>query len=225
MQISYINKQNFNSRNITIREADNLAREVKKMFPSVSYSKLLKFDNYKLLKKSSDVQPLRNIKNKILILREYLTDMSKCNQTKDIDYLIVLPDLVKKHKVANCGELSNITFLIAKCRDIKNCSLRLLADKFGIDMDHSVVYVNDKKPYIIDPWLGFADYVPEAIKRYNCEFRKFINFNNDKFVNKLIFSPPEDLDTFSMIPDYNINLCFDDKLRIVKKYPQFFVKQ
>lgn len=35
-----------------------------------------------------------------------------------------------------------------------------------------MVYVqNGTKPYIIDSWLGFADYVPNTIKRFQKEFR------------------------------------------------------
>ena len=38
-------------------------------------------------------------------------------------------------------------------------------------LDHVVLYVeNGKKSYIIDPWLGFADYLQNAIRRYKVYF-------------------------------------------------------
>ena len=91
MQISFTNKQNFNARNITIRRADNLAREVNKMFPSVSPSKMSKFGNYNFFESISDFTPLENIKSTMQTLRNKLAHAYYC-RAKDIDCLISFLD-------------------------------------------------------------------------------------------------------------------------------------
>ena len=46
--------------------------------------------------------------------------------------------------------------------------------------DHAVVLVEDKKPYILDAWLGFADYIPNAIKKFQKDFRNCFDFERSK---------------------------------------------
>ena len=83
-------------------------------------------------------------------------------------------------KRANCGEYADLTTIMARINGIKDCIKVSLIGSNGFDYDHAVVLVNDKKPYIIDAWLGFADYVPNAIKRYQKEFRNYFDFKQAK---------------------------------------------
>ena len=52
----------------------------------------------------------------------------------------------------------------------------------GEDLDHVVLLVNDKKSYIIDSWLGFADYVPNAFNKYKNEYRHILNIEESESV-------------------------------------------
>ena len=37
----------------------------------------------------------------------------------------------------------------------------------------------EKKPYVIDAWFGFADYIPNAIKRYQKEYQKYFDLPDE----------------------------------------------
>lgn len=56
-------------------------------------------------------------------------------------------------------------------------------------LDHSILLIkNSNKPYIIDSWLGFADYVPNVLKSYNGVYNKHfeldnIDISNSSFIN------------------------------------------
>ena len=82
--------------------------------------------------------------------------------------------------------------IAAKVNGIKNCytaQLKPLTDNHGDTLDHAVLYVDSSKhPYIIDPWLGFADFVPNVFERYRKEFSAHFDF--DKFgTDKMFFEP------------------------------------
>ena len=63
---------------------------------------------------------------------------------------------------------------------IDNCKMAFVVSPEDYDYDHAVVLVEDKKPYIIDAWLGFADYVPNAIKKFQKDFRNCFDFEKAK---------------------------------------------
>lgn len=179
MQIQNINHTDFTSRNKTIRFADDISRRVNKCYPRISstlvddFNTAKHFKDYRI-KLYKRVDALRN-------------DMNDCYNDADtlIGRILAITKTVKKHRIGNCGESALLAEIIAKINGIKDCYVASLKTSRGKNLDHSVLFVNDKNPYIIDAWLGFADFVPKAIERFQNEFRAHFNIkDNDKLVLK-----------------------------------------
>lgn len=185
MESGLNSKLNFCARNKTIRFADDLAREVNKQFPTFSLSKTnywsnrYKFENLRLGKNKMEKRHRKSF-NK---LADIIWSKKK-NHTKFSEMM----DVIKKSKTANCLERALLALIMATCSGIKNCSIQTLVDNKNRWLDHAVLYVADKKsPYIIDPWLGFADYLPKAFEKYNSEFRQYFCFMSKRFYKDLQF--------------------------------------
>ena len=165
MQINPLNNTTFQSRNSTIRFADDIARHVNKCYPRISASLTDDFIN---------IQAFRKFKKRLNRKTEDLlrTDISESFNEADnfIGKILAFVKPVKKYKLGNCGESAQLSAIVAKVNGLKDCFIASLITKEGKDLDHSVLYIKAKKPYIIDTWLGFADYVPNAISRYKNEF-------------------------------------------------------
>lgn len=171
MQIGVNNKVNFTSRNKTIRFADDIVRKVNNEFPRISASR---------------VDDFSSINSKIFLQKKLWCEINRMRDNRDISFLcskgIVekfssLINPIKKFKLGNCSESTHLTTLVARLNGVKNCFPTRLYSPEGFDFDHSVLYVNDEKSYVIDAWLGFADYLPEARLRYQKEFRKHFEFD------------------------------------------------
>ncbi len=176
---------NFQARSKTIRVADDLARLVNKNFPLISSTKLHKF-KHTFLPRFDKMH--ERINNKISNSR-----MLQGNAfMKNIDDFVALEEynkVLKTTNAGNCGELSMVAFVMAKLNNINNAKIVSMRTSSNKSLDHAVVIVNDKKPYIIDAWLGFADYVPNAIQRYKSEFcdnfeRRLLKSKKIKFVQR-----------------------------------------
>ena len=162
--------------NAKIRFADNLVRKVNNSYPRISVSKLENFKN------------TEKFQNYILKLRGNLnwqrSKFAAFAKDKRGDYLAqwkYLADNIKLYRTGNCQESANLTEIAARVNNINNCQLAqlklLTKDNKVFPLDHVVLLVNDKKPYIIDAWLGFADFLPNAFKRFKYEFSRFIGLN------------------------------------------------
>ena len=128
---------------------------------------------------------------------------------------------VKHLKIGNCGESSLLSAIIAKTNGIKNCYPATIKSPYGDSFDHAVLYVADEKPYIIDAWLGFADYLPEAIQRYTKDFHD--NFDFEKFeTEKMIFCSADYLYCFNF---FEHNFTKSNISQIIQKYPNFLIKK
>ena len=106
--------------------------------------------------------------------------------------IVRFTDLIKRKKLGNCHESAILAEIAAKANGIRNCytaQLKPLTNNSSDSLDHAVLYVDSPKhPYIIDPWLGFADFVPNAFERYRKEFSAHFDF--DKFgTDKMFFEP------------------------------------
>ena len=169
MQVNKIDNTAFTSRRQTIRFADDIARKSHILYDTVSGSRLACYKNYKQFEYLRDCIFMRTS-----FMRKMKDKLYNCadNFYKKIEALI---NPTRLYKVANCGEQSHIASIMAKVNGIKNCHIAHLYKSNGKDLDHAVVYVNDEKPYIIDGWLGFADYVPNALKRYQKEYKQFFD--------------------------------------------------
>ena len=209
MQILATNNTDFQSRNKTIRFADDIVRRVNNCYPRVSSSRLDDFEYIKLF---------RRFKCKLNERTEHLLryDISEGFDNTDnfIGKILAFIKPVKKYKLGNCGESAQLSAIVAKVNGLKNCYIASLKTKEGKNLDHSVLYVEDKKPYVIDAWLGFADYVPKAVERYKKEFKHHFN---SEVEDKLKFE--------RLISDYTEVLNKDFSKTQINKIRKIFPEQ
>lgn len=174
MNSIYINhsNQSFTSLNREIRFADDIARVVNKNYPRISSTRIEGLDHSEKF-----AQLIENSDSKMDYIR-LITNINLKQTKNPIEKIKIILNSIKTYKFGNCGESAELSLIAAKVNGIKDCSIRVVEHPDGYSYDHAVVYVvNGKKPYIIDSWLGFADYVPNTIKRFQKEFRKTFGLN------------------------------------------------
>lgn len=216
MRVSNISSPTFSSRNKTIRFADDIARHVNKEFPRVSQTLAEGLNN-------ADKFPnlMGRLKKNITEMRDIKYDAferSKDFKTKLLSFVVP----IKVYKKGNCGESAELTMLMAKANGIQNCKKCSLKTPKGRSYDHAVVLVEDKKPYIIDAWLGFADYVPNAIKRYQGEFRQHFDFKGLK-TEKMVVQ--KGADTYYSNKFLNQKFTKKNLETLKKGFPSFVIKK
>lgn len=189
------NKTNFNARNKTIRFADDIARKVNQNYPRISSSNI---EDFKVLD-NGFLSLFERLVAKTLRLRSRNWQDFWGKQTWD-NAIKIVPENVKKFKMGNCAESAVLSEIAARTNGIQDCFQVSIFSRDYKDFDHRVLYVNDKKPYIIDAWLGFADYLPKAIERYTKEYRHHFDFK-DLNTEKMIFVPTP-LDQRLVKPDF-----------------------
>lgn len=170
MQINRIDNAKFTARKATIRRADDIARLAKNAFPMISSSKIDTFKNVShfksfLLKISQELNEERYLRSDKI--NSYGTFVGR---------VFVLLESLKRKKLGNCAEHAEVALLAAKLNGVKNTFLASLITPDKEPLDHAVILVEDKKPYVIDSWLGFADYLPEAKKRWQKEYNHMFDF-------------------------------------------------
>lgn len=173
MQINTNSNINFNARNPQIRFADDITRKINQEFPRFSATRMECLNASKLFVNEIEAQC-----GKINKMRDY----KKAYETKPtlVEKAKSLFSTIKLFQLGNCGESAELAFMFAKINNIKDCVIAGLYHPKGNDYDHAVLFVKGKKPYIIDPWLGFADYIPNAIKRYQGEFKNCFELLDDE---------------------------------------------
>ena len=158
----------FKSRNYEIRRADDLAREISKKFPMVSSSKLGSLPNAELFSES-----LKRLDNKLLKTRiSAIKTLSFYNlNLSPKDKILNFLKIMKKDKLGNCAEMTDLAVIFSYLKNIKDTCVADIKNTAEEHLNHVVLYVdNGKKPYIIDTWLGFADYLSNAIQKYKSEY-------------------------------------------------------
>lgn len=214
MQIHPLNNTTFKSRNKTIRFADDIARRVNQCYPRISPTKVLSFKNANKFKKF--LEDITSITNNSL--RFFKGEMYDCTESF-YDKIKAFTSPVKHYKLGNCGESAQLAAIVAKTNGIKDCHLAHLCDANGEDLDHAVLFVNDKKPYIIDSWLGIADYVPNMINRYKNEYYDIFELEKDDAITFASFSDDE-------YTDFLKNDFSRKQINKLKKiYPNLFIKR
>ena len=216
MQINNSNTV-FTSRNIAIRKADEIARRINATFPRVSSSHVFackNIDKFGFLEFNlrEKTRQLRNLKS------------SKFNNTSSsLQKLRAFLDPIKERKIGNCGESAQIAAISAKINGINDAQIVSLRTKGGRKLDHAALYVqNGESPYIIDPWVGSADYVPNMLTKYTSEYRNSLDIGEHLKAKDLKFSPYED-DTYSRFLKKEISE--EDKKALTQLYPQLLIKQ
>ena len=217
------NNINFQARNPVIKKADDIARHVNALYPRISGTKMYSLDSYACNKAGLNYRCKGKIfsgyRRKIVSVRSLLFKLyksKKSNLHKCTSYV----EAIKDEKAGNCGESSFLARMVAACNGIKNTKIVYL-DCQGKNLDHYAVYVDDKKPYIIDSWLGFADYVPNALEKFRGEYRKFVGI--DRFTAESELNFVESHGNFIT----NDKMQYSEKLvnQLIAKYPELVLKQ
>lgn len=164
------NSVKFSARNSEIRFADDVVRKLNNEFLRISSTKVETFNNAKKFPKviSSLSEDINSIRGRINFIKKSDFPMN--------DSLNLMLGFLKGLHRGNCGESANLAVIAAKMNGITNCKKVSLVNKAGDDFDHIVVLVDGKKPYIIDAWLGFADYIPNAFQRYKKDYSHCFDF-------------------------------------------------
>ncbi|MBR1776497.1 hypothetical protein IJ750_05445 [bacterium] len=171
-----ISNVTFTSRNRTIRKADDIARMVAQKFPLVSSTKYCASSKYMNIKDSLTelTRKIRSARWKYAIAS---TSLKYHGAEKINQYL----DLIKFFNLGNCAEMTDLSMIVARLLGIKDTKPVELRTAIDEDLDHMALLVeNSGKPYIIDAWLGFADYVPNANSKYKTVYRNFIHLDEYK---------------------------------------------
>lgn len=216
MQIQNANL-NFTSKNPVIRKGDDIARRINIVFPRVSESRVDTFKNinkFQFLKFNlrEKTRQLRNIKS------------SKFDYAaRPVQRLLAFLDPVKERRIGNCAETAQIAAISAKLNGINDAQIMGLRTKSGRKLDHAVLYVeNGGKPYIIDPWIGRAGYVPDMLKVYTSEYRETLGIEQHLKAVHLKFTPLElEGDVYSKFLKKEISE--EDKKLLLQLYPELLV--
>ena len=216
---NHIYSPNFCAKNRIIREADDIVRLANNCYPRLSATLV---DGFKIAKKNKFTNLKDRLYDKIHLLRTINDEnIQNIYYSNSIKLIKNVPNTLKKLKCGNCRESSELAILFAKINGIDNAQIVHLKTAKGKDLDHAIVLVKGKKPYIIDAWLGFADYVPKAIERYKKEFNKHFDKRMLKS-KKFIFAEPST--TTSIL----INELVKDK-RIINElklnFPEWIIKK
>ncbi len=214
MFITPINNQvnsnglNFTSRNKTIRFADDIARRVGSEYPILSDTKL------------EGLRTSGQYSAAILRLRRDINSM----RSKRLAFLPQLAgdDLIKKwrlyadcigdNKIGNCSEFAKLGQITGFTNGLEKCRIAELKSTSGRAYDHALVLVQDEKPYIIDPWLGFADYVSNVFARYKRDFANYLGIREGE---KLCVEPLDRKLTFTQ----------EGYLQLQKNFPELVLKK
>jgi len=214
MQINSSNI-NFTSRNATIRYADDIARKINNVFPRVSQSRIY---SYKKLENFGFLEfRLREQTRQIRNLKSSRFD----NATNSFEKLCAFLNPIKERKLGNCAESAQIAAISAKLNGVNDVYVAVLKTKGGRKLDHAVLYVeNGKNPYIIDPWLGIADYVPKMFEKYISEYKEMLNICKYLKLSDIKFAPIEE-DAYSRFLKKEITK--EDTKKLLELYPQLLV--
>ena len=205
----YNNSVKFSARNPEIRFADDVVRKLNNEFLRISSTKVETFNNAKKFPKV-----VSSLNENISSIRERINFIKKSDFPMNDSLNLLLGFLKGLHR-GNCGESANLAVIAAKMNGITNCKKVSLVNKAGNDFDHAIVLVDGKKPYIIDAWLGFADYIPNAFQRYKKDFSHCFDFARLGDEMSILTHP---LWWINRVPQENIN-------NLKKTYPSLLVKK
>ena len=185
---TYKSNISFGARNREIKTAQDIIHKIKSEFPAVS-------PYYADMRTAAPGCTAKKSTMKLLLLRAFVNP-----EQKDLDYSENLIRMVKKAKVMNCKENSELAFLISLANGFKDCFCATLGYKLPdagcTDIDHTILLANQKIPahykkldkyfaepvsnasaffpskkaIVIDPVFGIADYWDNAAITYQTIF-------------------------------------------------------
>ncbi|MBO5434534.1 hypothetical protein J6A31_01765 [bacterium] len=217
MIISQNSNLHFNARNKTIRFADDIVRKVNNEFPRISATKVEDWKSSNLNK-----SPAKKLFNKLSVVRNRVR-LGFFNSYTFKNLVQSLVEPIKEIKVGNCGEATDLGYLAARANGLKNSYRAMVMTPDFRDYDHVVVIVDEdgQNPYVLDAWLGFADYLPKAIERYQKDFRQYFNFDKLK-TDKMQFVSIEH--NYQKLKDFFDREFTQEEIENIRTiYPQFIV--
>lgn len=225
ININNVNNTTFSSRNLEIRKADDIMRNMLNKYPSQSTTKLCTYSVIKNPQLNLDSLFSAKTFSKMLQIRVMRSNVPESGLLNR-----VIED-VKKYKIANCGELALLAkgaFLANGYKDLQLVNLGVKSNSFYDGtfeeryetLDHSLLLVNagdsdirtpknmNKQAIIVDPWSGMVDYVHSGLKEYE---RILGNCIRGKGKKHFIFSKSE------------IDTSTDTCQKLKKEHPEFIV--
>ena len=181
MDISINTKTNFTARNKEIRDADKIMRNLINRYPAISTSKATYYDIIRN-KKPSLINKIKTSGECLIHARKQYKAYTDEKSINEVFYC------TKKFKLANCREYAHMALGAFAANGYKDLEVGRLYKKVNIKnkngkeekysdiVDHVVLLVNghsrDKKPFIVDPWRGFVDYLENGLTRFDGLFMK-----------------------------------------------------
>ena len=216
---------NFSARNKEIRVADKIMRKAINAYPAFSTSRATYY---------SSVQKCPSLINKISLLNRYLHSKRITYQMADNDLLHQVLLGTADIKVANCIEMARIqqaAFLANGYKDVQIVGLdkkvkitknNKVKEKISDRVDHALLLINgvnrNKKPIVVDSWLGFVDYLDSALTRYDGIFMRGLrNISNGDETTKQRFT----------LRVYNEKMKLNDNLRndLINNHPELIINK
>lgn len=215
----------FQSRNASVRKADNVCRNIRKEFPVYSNTAM---DRFVTINKTPASRKIYSaVSDLIEKLRNYYND-------DEVSIIKMLAGM-KKAKVGNCFEQStvaNLSLQLNGFKDVRQGFLVAYNPKSNNirDLDHTIAVTNLKIPknykyatfsdenltvsqlikpdnnsIIVDAWAGFADNAGNSVARYKSDVA--------------LSSPLEEGEELRLILYPDIKLNNSDKKFLQAKYP------
>ncbi len=205
------NSNNFTSRNATIRKADDIVRTINRKYTGFSPSMHVDY-----LNREQFCRLDMELNTKLATLRDICSIGSELPWEHNNQIIRILPASIKTFKIRNCGESADLACLGAKVNGINDFYKCALMSNEAGDLDHAIVVVeNNGNPYIMDAWLGFADYIDKAMERYTSEYGYHFDLSK---------SPCEKLYAYAGIDSKYSNLlkCIPQE-ELQEKFPELVI--
>lgn len=210
-----------------IKNSQKVLHIISSEFPAISGTKISEFNCAQGNQQFQDFA--RIINNRI---RNFIRNpvWKEHNKGSEATYLTLING-IKKHRVANCADFSKIWNLLAKLNGIQSipAEIHLVSPENNLAgrIDHAIHIINLGKDdfiklekltklkniLIVDPWLGFVDYAPNAELKFKYDFAKFFKIPEDfsLMLNSYTHSEPE-------VSENAINF-------FKKNFPQFIINK
>lgn len=186
MKVFYPNNSLISHKNI-LKETEKICRIINSEFPAISSTKISEFH---CAENNLTFQTFAN--NVYKRIRELIRDpiWKGYKEGDEQIFYLNLVNGIKHHKIANCADYSKLCNLICGINGIQSQKAEMLLVKsdgrMGEMIDHAIHVISSNgkdikmnklsklnNVLIIDPWLGFADYAPQAEARFKSDFHKF----------------------------------------------------
>lgn len=216
------------SRTAARNEAEKVCRLLTSEFSAISSTKISEFTAAKTDRRYFDFA--REITKRLeTLVRNPCWNNLHRQGNDEVDFYKTLVETVKKHRIANCSDMSKLCSLIANINGIPTKKAQMFTSingAMGSPIDHAIqiIPINRQKVgmtqlskmkdlLIIDPWLGFADFAPKYERKIIADYFKFFGLKEDKtsvYLNPFCFHEPK-------ISEKVINYFREN-------FPQFIIK-